>query len=262
MAFRGIYWSCSDFAVWLRKVGGIAPKPPYATMEGWDEWENSAQQSNKFMHWVTDTLLNRLQDCVNGPNDLRKEIGYYINNRFFTKTHMAPTKLQKGKWHETDTRMLHSMFGLLVDFVEVESAWHDLVCDSKSDTRTWAERSKHRVFGYRDPARGIKHYEWARSLSEPAWKEHAGGLSRQAVAAEEILHLYAWWTITRPNRRDPYTALKWAGWKGVRRKDMTKEQKEDKRLAYAEVQRLEDEYDREDEEHMIRLIKVRRNLWT
>jgi hypothetical protein len=90
--------------------------------------------------------------------------------------------------------------------------------------------------------------------------------------AQEILDLYTWWTVTYRNRSDPYEASGWTAACEAQReanggklswgtpKDPVLKKAQDK--AHKLLQKIEADYEKEDEAMMIRLIKVRQGLWT
>jgi hypothetical protein len=93
----------------------------------------------------------------------------------------------------------------------------------------------------------------------------------QAIRAKEIKELYVWWTTVYPNRPDPHDAGGWSAYCEQRRlagqdmldfEDRTDEEREASRQALDATQAIEDKYNQEDEEMMIRLIKIRQSLWT
>jgi hypothetical protein len=269
---RGTYWSLSPFATWLRNKYGMPAigkgREAARTSEGWDEFDQQSKEvAPPFIYWLINDGLNKAQNFFCWPKDKYRDLGHYLRNRFVTQTHLAPTKLKKGEWHETEERMLHAMFELLVDFVEVEQAWHDIAWGEKEDhpPAYWKRALKGQFKPFRSAALGIKHFEWARSLTGD-WEGHKGELTGQAIAAEEIMHLYAWWTVTRPNRRDPweYYIKLTTDEEGnrVRRRKMSRQMKEAAEKGFDEVHRLEAAYEKEDEEKLIRLIKIRKALWT
>ena len=74
-----------------------------------------------------------------------------------------------------------------------------------------------------------------------------------------------------PNRPDPMDASGWSDYCEQRRlagedildfEDRTPEQEEQSRRALDLSHEIEDKYNQEDEEMMIRLIKIRQSLWT
>jgi hypothetical protein len=84
--------------------------------------------------------------------------------------------------------------------------------------------------------------------------------------------LYTWWTVTYRNRPDPYEASGWTAACEAQRaanggklswntpKDPTLKKQSDK--AHKLLRKIEADYEKEDEQMMIRLIKVRHGLWT
>jgi hypothetical protein len=101
--------------------------------------------------------------------------------------------------------------------------------------------------------------------------EKYGEPTSQAKNAQEILELYRWWKIERPKRPDPYDASGWSAYCEMRREkgydlfdmmDKTPEESEMSRAALDKSNEIEAAYEKEDEEMMIRLIKVRNGLWT
>jgi cytosine/adenosine deaminase-related metal-dependent hydrolase len=98
-----------------------------------------------------------------------------------------------------------------------------------------------------------------------------GQPTHQALAAREILELYMWWREVRPARPDPYKASGWTAYCERRRnggrdffdlEDKTEEEAEQGRVASEQVSKIEAEYEQEDTDMLIRLIRVRDGLWT
>jgi hypothetical protein len=93
----------------------------------------------------------------------------------------------------------------------------------------------------------------------------------QAVAAKEIRELYTWWTTVYRNRPDPHEASGWSAYCEAKRvhndgrlfggKETTEMRRQGDR-ALKLIQKIEAAYAKEDEQMMIRLIKIRDSLWT
>ena len=279
MAQHSNYWTCSKFADWLR---GTA-KPGAATMEEWDEWTTQAKMKHSFRYWLADDVLDWLQDFVTWPVRKLYDIKYYINNRWVTRTHALTAHsrdIKPGNWCDVGNRFLPCLFNELQDFVEVELAWWHLAWSPEERPKynmPWWAVGWWRVRTWRCPQAGLDNLEWQRQLR---WKEDEvgkdfkglGELTPQAVKAQEILDLYTWWTVTYRNRPDPYEA---SGWSAAceasrianggklnwgREKDPVLKKASDK--AHKLLQKIEADYEKEDEQMMIRLIKVRHGLWT
>jgi len=267
------YWSCSKFADFVRKIFGVPVKLNCGTAEEWVEWTKTSKITSKFIHWFTEEFLNKAQNFVNFPSDVLYSVRVYLSNRFMTKTHMAPTNLQKGQWHETDTRMLHSMFGLLVDFIEIEkssqSGWLE---DAPKLSFMQKVKEKFNIFSSRDPEKGIKYLEWEMTLkhddpnmcdeTDPDW----GKPTRQAKSACEQMDLYLWWTEVRPFRPDP---MDLSGYRELNNYDggdimefMARPMPDSTRVAMNIADDIEQAQEAEDTEMLVRLIKLRSYLWT
>jgi hypothetical protein len=95
----------------------------------------------------------------------------------------------------------------------------------------------------------------------------------QAISAKEIKELYIWWTTVYQNRPEPMDASGWSEHCDAMRvkypdslvsslngRDSDDKQSSDK--AHKLMQEIEAAYEKEDEEMMIRIIKIRNSLWT
>ena len=274
---RANYWSCSKFADWLR---GTA-KPRAETSKGWRLWNKAAKETHPIRYWIVEEGLDYAQNFVNWPSDRLNDVRYYINNRWIHTTHgMMSRSLEPGKWHEFETRLLHSTFDQLVDFVEIEQAWHHVMWDEKAREKyqtPWWQKQWFFRWGkvWRCPEAGVEHLEWASDLNlndfhSPGDPEYDQP-SPQAIAAKELLELYNWWKFDRPSRPDPMDESGWTAYCEMRREkgidfldfeDKTPEEAALSKAALDKSQEIENQYDQEDEEMLIRLIKIRRSLWT
>ena len=239
------YWSCSKFADFIR-----GEKKPLALEWGeWDEWHENAKKKRPFRHWLAENGLKKLQNFFMFPIDIYRTIKYYIINRYIDKTHYLKTGLIPGQYHELDERILHGLFNELVDFVEIESA-------------AW---SSEKFKGRRNAKIGVNHLKWASELVYDAKyldknDKRIGKPTDQATSAKEILELYNWW-LERPNRPDIHDISGWSDYCKTEKEKGYEINKEGK-IALKKMRDLEEKYDKEDEKMLIRLIKIRRHLWT
>jgi hypothetical protein len=273
------YWSCSKFADWVRGT----PKLRAGTSEQWDEWARNAQGYSKLRYWLAEEGLDYVSNVVYFIPDTLHSIKYYINNRWVSRTHSLTAHakdIKPGQWCDVGNRFLPCLFNELVDFVEIELAWWQIAWNSEESTKYkapfWASGwFRWRV--WRCPQAGLDNLEWQRNLR---WNEDEvgkdfkglGELTPQAVKAQEILDLYTWWTETYRNRPDPYEASGWTAACEAQReanggkisfntpKDPVLKKAQTK--AHKLLQKIEADYEKEDEAMMIRLIKVRHGLWT
>jgi hypothetical protein len=214
-------------------------------------------------------------------------VKYYINNRWVTRTHSLtahPRDIRPGTWCDVGNRFLPCLFNELVEYVEVELAWWQIAWASKEErakyNAPWYASGWWRWRTWRCPQAGLDNLKWQ---SELVWKENEGfepndpnigKPTRQAIAAQEILALYKWWTEVHPNRPDPHDASGWSEYCDLMRKEkgdgvrwigVKSSNKETEKLGKKSlklVHKIEQDYEKEDEAMMIRLIKVRNSLWT
>jgi len=275
------YWSCSKFADWLRGT----PKLKMGTGKEWRLWKEAAKETHPIRYWIVEEGLDYLQNFVNWPADKLNDIRYYINNRWVSHTHCLtahPRDIPPGEWRDVGNRFLPCMFNELVDFVEIEQAWHHCIWDDETKKKyqvPWWQRNWFTRWGtqWRCPDAGVEYLVWAsglkidESLGVNKGEEGYGEPTQQAKSAQEILALYRWWKIERPKRPDPHDAGGWTEYCAQRRRDgadffdfedRTPEEAEQSRVALDRTREIEEAQEREDEEMMIRLIKVRHGLWT
>lgn len=275
---RSIYWSCSKFADWLRGT----PKPKAATAEEWNEWHKAAR-GKKTRYWLAEDGLGYLQDFVFWPMNRVRDIRHDINNRWISKTHALTSDLQRGQWHEFDTRLLHSAFDEIVNFVEIEQAWMHMIC-SDEEQKQYKIHWQHNIFrSRRSPEAGLAYLEWASGLkADEEWMDkndpNFGKPTPQAFAAQETIALYKWWKDERPKRPDPSDASGWSNYFQEKQKaaeargddplwtSLSKyesdEDEERSRKILDRCYKMEQEQEDEDTEMLIRLVKLRKCLWT
>lgn len=285
MAQHSRYWSCSRFADWLRGT----KKLEAGTDDDWDFWRRTAQANHRFRYWLAEEALDYLQDFVTWPVRKIYDIKYYINNRWVTRTHALtahPRDLRPGQWADVGNRFLPCLFNELVDFVEIELAWWNIAWDpearKKYKSPFWAA-GWFRWRAWRSPESGIDNLKWQMALranesyglkeGDKGWNEP----TCQAINAREIYDLYMWWTTVYRNRPDPHDASGWTAYCEKKRqlrdengdpisffsdRGETKELRRERDRALKLMDKIEKEYNDEDEAMMIRLIKIRDSLWT
>jgi hypothetical protein len=263
-------------------------KPKSETGEGWRKWNKQAKKSHPFRYWLAEEGLDIIQKIIFYPADKIYALKYYINNRFVTRTHSLTAHardISPGSWCDVGNRFLPCLFNELVDFVEIELAWWHIAWDE--DTRKkfvapWWAWGWFRWRTWRNPQCGLANLDWQSTLvHDEQWGDKDspdfGKPTHQAIKAQEILDLYNWWTIERPKRVDPHEASGWSAYCDERREEKdedgdpvglfgrdekTPEEKERVSKMLDECHKIEQAHETEDEEMMIRLIKVRNGLWT
>lgn len=250
--YHGEYWSCSSFANWL----GGSEKPPYATGEGWDEFNSMASAKHPIRFWMADVLLDGIQDVVCYPYRVGHSAKCYITNRYITKSHALTADkrdITPGSWYDVGDRFLPCCFNELVDFVEIEAASMQLGCGDggKKYKKPWIS-----LRPWRCKEAGMAYLVWASNLI-------TGGCfslletdadyykpTAQASAALEILALYEWFTMAYRNRPDPYDLLgdDWSHPVG--------------RNVVDQIHQIEKDNKQEETDMLIRLVNIRDHLWT
>ena len=275
---RSNYWSIGKFADWIRGT----PKIKCGTSEEWDTWEATAKAAHPVRWWIAEEGLDYLQTIVCYIPDKLNDIRYYINNRWVSHSHALtahPRDIKPGSWSDVGNRFLPCLFNELVDFVEIEQAWHHCMWSDEAKTEfevPWWRSGWLRWRTWRCPEAGMEYLKWASTLTNEEFldedKKHEAVPTYQATSAKEIIELYTWWTVTYRNRPDPYEASGWTAACEAQRlanggklsfstpKDPTLRKTQDK--AHKILQKIEKDYAKEDEEMMIRLIKIRESLWT
>lgn len=282
MAQRSSYWSNSKVADFIRGD----KKPGALTAEGWNKWERASKEKHPIRYWIVETAFDAVQNFFWWPIDKLHDFKYYCNNRFITKTHtLTSSSLKKGQYAELDTRVLHCNFDELVNFVEVETAWSHIAWSDPEERKKykapWHAAGWWRIRTWRSPEAGLAHLYWAASLT---WDSsmgvspnspNYGNPTGQAEVAKETLALYHWWKHVRPARPDPYDA---GGWTAVceasRLKDPnnemgmfdhsneTQEERDASAASLTKTRDIEEEYEQEDEEMLVRFVKLSSKLWT
>lgn len=273
------YWSCGKFADWLRGTS----KLDSGTSKDWNTWRRTSKQAHPFRFWLVEEGLDKVQDVFRWLPNRINDVRYYLNNRFEAKTHALSSRLAKGNWHEYEERLLHCTFDSFVDFIEIETAWSHCMWSDKDwddfNVPWWRRQWYTRWFlTWRCPEAAVAHLEWEMTLKydnewikqdDPNW----GKPTHQAVAAKEKWALYYWWKYVRPHRVDPMEYCGWSAYCDERQAAVGEEHwifdddepprdRERSRVILDAMQALENQYDTEDEEMLIRLIKLRKSLWT
>lgn len=246
-------------AAWIRRKAGLPARPDMATSHEWKQWRIACKAKNQFVHWLIEDGFFSFKQGFMTPLTMCANIKHYISNRFISKTHMLKTDLKPGVWHDLDTRLLHGMFNELVEFVEVEEANMEVYCGDAEGFLPWYYKCLPKIitmfFKFRSAEAGLHHLDWESQLTHDYGEHHTddgnGNLTHQALSAIEIKDMYTWWTTVRPLREDLYASI-----------DVLDDNFEFDSIPIDHIHNEEARREQEDEDMMIRLIKVRSSLWT
>jgi hypothetical protein len=227
-----------------RKLG--IKTPSALSLEEWSDYGDWLKKEHPYVWWFEEVLMDKVQDIFCYLPEKYRHARAYLRNRFIDKLHYLPTHLKKGKYYDVDTRMLHGLFATLVVFVEDElGRYHLAMCGDKPEYISFTLKQH-----------GLAHLSWEMSLTDEN--------KVQAEGATEVMVLYHWWTEVRPNRTDPHDefadnecfkdAVCFLG--------KPDEHHAERMRIYAIIDEAEQKYKQEDDDMMIRLVKIRGRLWT
>jgi hypothetical protein len=243
----------------LRKRFGIN-KPLALEWGGWKKWEEQLKKEKPLAYFITETIPDFIDAVVRHIPTPIDDIRYYCRNRFIRKTHVLPTGFKPGEYHDLDERILHGIMEGLVDYVEVELAYKSRWCGSEeSKAAKWRNG--------RCPELGLEYLEWEITLDDPNLGVNDRA-DHQAVVARQVKEIYDWWKA-RPARPDPMDASGWSeicdekrnGGIGFMEKGDAEFERR-KAESLRKLRKMEKQYEKEDEDKLIQLIKIRRSLWT
>ena len=196
-------------------------------------------------------------------------ISDWIRYRTYGRYHILDTGLAPG-YYEIDRLMLHVNFNMLKNFVEVEQAIRSYYwSDDYKEIATWCEKHMpfyRKFYPFRRPDLGIKHLEWASTLDDPSLPPYEQSPA-QAIAARETLILYKWWVEMRPARKEiehVHYDDQGLGMMSSLDDDFDRNAPDFKAhdAAMEASMKQEEQWNQEDDDMLIRLVKIRRSLWT
>jgi hypothetical protein len=135
-------------------------------------------------------------------------------------------------------RLFEACFQILVDYVEKELAWMQLLSDNK-------ERWHHRIRIPNGRELGLRYLNWEIQLGDDSPEQSAG--------AQTIKDLYLWYRDLRPLRPDPYDDVPDV-------EDCRSDEEVTK--SYWTAANIEKAYEEEDDRKLNLLISIRGMMWT
>lgn len=195
--------------------------PASGSLGDWESFDRTFKADAPIRYFITRTLREEVLWPVSHELGKVKDFfkyRYTIKHRY----HTMDTGL-KPNYYDTDTRLMHTVFQSIVDYVEVELAWQHFVQSEEGKSRINRFRFERSII------HGLQYLDWEIALIDPM----TGEQPNQARTAAEIREIYMWWTLER-SLREP----------------------EDEAIDLAV------EYDKEDNIMLHRVIDIRRSLWT
>lgn len=231
-------------------------RPVAASMKEWFFIHKKEKEAHPFLYWIDKDVMQFFSLQKMRLDDMK----YWFMYRFIKahKYHLVDTELGYG-YHSNDRILMHANFKILKDFVEIEKAQHQYAWKDEPKDTPPIEAA-------------LKYIDWERSLviSEDevdADDPRIGMPTSQATSANEIKELYLWWTVDRPARQDPYDAYpddeKDDGTDWFERQAMRTEKEEiANHNRFKKIRVMEADYEEEDTDMLVRLVKIRKELWT
>ena len=216
--------------------------------EDWGAWKKEMKEKYPIRYFLNNEFESTFVWPITMPLLRATE---WVKYRTTRRYHIVSTGMKPG-YSDVTERMLHVNFNMLKDFVEIE----------KAHMWDWSgEQPK-----MEQP--GVSHLIWEIGLDADNSINN-----QQSANALEQYELYNWWTNIRPFRVDSFeTPEHNAYWK--LRNDIygsdcffcedkdTPELKKAQKIANKLTDKLEKQYSKEDEDNLIRLMKIRQSLWT
>lgn len=184
----------------------------------------------------------------------------YIYNKWIDPSDRVIIKHQdylRGSYHDCDCKMLYVLFQMLVDFVEMEcgAIYGPYYFESHLQKLHRKITNLPIVSWFLPPARnirrGLHHLRWAMKLQD---------IPSQAQQAKDVFLLYKFWVHTRPRRIDPWIWVE--TFIEPKRIGNGFDCSPEYSVKLTEAGKIEDQYDKEDQEMLTLLIKIRGGLWT
>lgn len=251
--------------------------PHSGTADDWHKFDTGFKDNAPIRYWLKHTLPYKTWKPITRKWEA---IGNWVRYRI-VRYHVVNTGLPPD-YYDKDTLMMYSNFTLLKDYVEMECASMAAGSDNrKSDSKL--RRALRRIqwnlpfyttvreLTGRSRELGLKHLEWEMTLDDPDLDPDQRS-PHQAAKAREVYDLYLWWVDVRTAEPDE------EGFPAI-----VEEAIKDKSIMYIMSSAFQNEHPiaykayREwssqnteseeylellDEENLIRLIKLRKSLWT
>lgn len=206
-------------------------------------------------------------------NSFQLKIKFFIQRkiewtlyRTINRYHVVDSGL-KPDYHDIPELILHTNFNLLVHYVEKKlpslHVWGDR--EKQNNLYGWKRYfprfiRRHLKYNRKYSIKyGLDHLDWEMSLT--------GDVNFQAEDATEIKKLYTWWVEQRPTRKLPESPLDSVSTDHIfefiseKWKEENPELDAEWKKYCEETRKLEIEWSEEDEQMLIRLMKVRERLF-
>ena len=275
---------CSSKPVeWLRDTVFKIDKPKALPWGGWEVWYDELKSTRPVAYFITEVLPVWLEQIPNHTTKYVSDFRRYFNARV-NHSHGLSSSLAKGKYHEMPNRILYSLFDSFAEYIEVDEAYSTITWGDPDDVQAYKVpfTKRHSMLNWGKhwpcPKAGIKKLQWEMSL------QYENDPVQVNMAIQKMI-LYSWWRTIRPARGDSWDVsgfrkfwkemeekygedftLRRSSWRpnvaNIKNNGMTTEERAEYKRLSAVKSAIEQQWEREDEEMLIRLIKIRKTLWT
>lgn len=152
-------------------------------------------------------------------------------------------------YHDRDEVMFHAMFQCLVDYVELEHPF-----------RSWIETDKKRFTDINAMHSYIEDNFGESSLSLEQELAYGASIKRQYNNYIEQLNLYVWYKKIYSNRIDPFNLV--GDFEADDIFDFEIQKYPNALITLQEASDMDTEFEAEEDKMLLRLLKIRRALWT
>jgi|ERR1700691_481442 len=182
-----------------------------------------------------------IPDFYLGIKDKIRSVSYWFRYRTTQRYHIIKLHGLSPGWYDTDTRILYSCFNLLNDFVEIELSH---MFTYTRDQIKWRKKSSKKL--------GLKYLQ--EIIDSPESR------AIDIHSANEQKELYLWWE-NRRDRLDPWNSIEiWGKDKNINFLQNI-ESANKYRINSEKAEKLEKFYKDEDNAQLLRLIKIKDELW-
>ena len=243
--------------------------PDSASSEEWEKIEDNMKTNHKVLHFIFDTFPEFFWPLKRACNSIREWVMY----RTYRRYHIIKTDLEPG-YYDADQLLLHGMFTVLKNYVEIECSHMFMWCMDNKLTKLEKFMSRFRMLRrFLDLRRfGMSYLKYDHIEGKEPSQFYEGELEclqNQMKWEKEVLDLYIWWTVTRPSRLNDMDVSGLSLWYDEYPLDgniwkcfNNREGQEMWRILNKRNDEVEKKHNEEDAEMMIRLVKVRGHLWT
>lgn len=230
----------------MERLFGI-PKPYALPMKGfsdpgeftWEDWHAKAKAEHPVRYFLSETFpLWWYRTFIRPISNLK----YWIRCHTYNRYHILDLRQPKTNtnddyrwgWIDDDTRLVFACFSVLVKHVDIRN---------KSDSETMSIEKE------------IKFLQ--ADIKKTTSQDTIEGLQRQINCLTEMKALYHYWTVARKEQlREQERLLQdWA-------KHRAQDKKNNDKTRWHAMNKAEEDFYEIEEEMLIRLMKIRRGLWT